>query len=424
MNKSGANEKHRDAHGLSQALEFWVKQGQWKELERWLDREVDREGTPIRLSIPEWSDCLGALFEARRQRPGWPESLDERTRALLRAVLRFSRTDGTLCTQFNGAITPGAIETLEVMAKAFPRSGEARVLGWWLCLPRPARVPPPLPAWSSDRHPLAALRASWQKQDDLLVLDHRQRGTATRMELIGSGHSWLGPDWTSTSTSPSAQATAPKPHHWVSTSTADLAEWTFRCSGLTVTRSALLLRGRQTAIFSEQMAGRTAITTPIASMYALPPGVSAEPLPGCRGMLLRPAGKRATAQVLPLALPCLPYETERGEFGGRGDGGGLSLSVMPRGRRAWLPLLVSWNPERNRKKLSWRILTVSERSKICPPDQAFAVRVSWGRDDTLVIYRSLGAPARRAFLGHLTTARFLVGKFTAEGAVEPILSVD
>ena len=27
------------------------------------------------------------------------------------------------------------------------------------------------------------------------------------------------------------------------------------------------------------------------------------------------------------------------------------------------------------------------------PDEAFAVRVSWGRDDTLVIYRSLGPPA-------------------------------
>jgi hypothetical protein len=58
------------------------------------------------------------------------------------------------------------------------------------------------------------------------------------------------------------------------------------------------------------------------------------------------------------------------------------------------------------------------------PDEAFAVRVSWGRDDTLVIYRSLTPPARRAFLGHLTTARFLVGKFTSEGIVEPILSVE
>jgi hypothetical protein len=61
---------------------------------------------------------------------------------------------------------------------------------------------------------------------------------------------------------------------------------------------------------------------------------------------------------------------------------------------------------------------------VCAPDEAFAVRVSWGRDDTLVIYRSLRPPGRRAFLGHLTSSRFLVGKFTTEGSVEPILCVD
>jgi len=55
---------------------------------------------------------------------------------------------------------------------------------------------------------------------------------------------------------------------------------------------------------------------------------------------------------------------------------------------------------------------------------AFAVRVSWGRDDTLVIYRSLGPSAPRSFLGYQTKARFLLGRFTNEGNVEPLLSVD
>ena len=42
--------------------------------------------------------------------------------------------------------------------------------------------------------------------------------------------------------------------------------------------------------------------------------------------------------------------------------------------------------------------------------------MSWGRDDTLVVYRSLGPPASAHFLGHQTKARFLVGKFTQEGS--------
>ncbi len=39
----------------------------------------------------------------------------------------------------------------------------------------------------------------------------------------------------------------------------------------------------------------------------------------------------------------------------------LILRQAPSGRRCWLPLLVSWDPERHRKPLSWRVLTVSER---------------------------------------------------------------
>ena len=120
-------------------------------------------------------------------------------------------------------------------------------------------------------------------------------------------------------------------------------------------------------------------------------------------------------RCLPLALPCLPYETDRGQFRAMPTASGLSLKQMPRGRRCWMPLLVSWDGMRHRKRLSWRVLTVSEDAKICPPDLAFAVRVSWGRDETYVLYRSLGPPALRAFLGHQTRARFLSAQFTEEG---------
>ena len=102
----------------------------------------------------------------------------------------------------------------------------------------------------------------------------------------------------------------------------------------------------------------------------------------------------------------------------------MSLKQMPRGRRCWMPLLVSWDGLRNRKGLTWRVLTVSEDAKICPPDLAFAVRVSWGRDETYVVYRSLGPPALRAFLGHQTRARFLIGQFTEDGTVVPLVSLD
>ncbi len=128
---------------------------------------------------------------------------------------------------------------------------------------------------------------------------------------------------------------------------------------------------------------------------------------------------RSTARLIPLSLPALPYPTDRGSFAV--EGRDAVLRQPSAGRRRWLPLLFSWD----RPPTGWRTLTVTEKSQICPPDVAFAARVSWGTGrEGLVIYRSLGRPALRAFLGHQTRARFLIGRFTAEGDVEPLLTIE
>ena len=127
--------------------------------------------------------------------------------------------------------------SLAQLARAYERSGEARVIGWWLSLPEAWHVPPPLPAWSSSRHVLAVLRGGWQKRDDLLVVDHRRREPQTRFELMGSGCSWLGPDWRLARTV--AASSCARPGSWISSSVADLLEWSYRSPGLRLTRTAL-----------------------------------------------------------------------------------------------------------------------------------------------------------------------------------------
>lgn len=121
-------------------------------------------------------------------------------------------------------------------------------------------------------------------------------------------------------------------------------------------------------------------------------------------------------------IPSLSYPSDRGAF--QIDDGSVVLRQSPAGRRCWLPLLVSWDSHRHRKDPSWRVLSVSEKSPNVTADRAWAARVSWGRDETFVFYRSLAPPAPRAFLGHQTTARFLVGRFTSEGVVEPIWKLE
>jgi hypothetical protein len=424
MTDSEPNDENGACHRLREAIDIGLRDGRWESLERWLKRELDEDGVPLELHIPLWWGCLKVLAEAKCARPRWPRGVDQRVRLWVRSLLRFARTDGTAATHFDGAAESGrpAARFLKLLAQAYPKSRESKVIHWWLGRPVLVQSPPPLPAWSSPRHPLAALRSTWQKQGDLLVVDQRGHESSALCELIGSGASWLGPDWGLVqATTPTG---APKPACWISNSVADCLEWSYRSGGLFLTRTALLCRGQRLALLGEQVEGKKLGADPLETRLALPPGVTAEPIPGSRGVLLQSASSRVTAQVLPIGLPALPYETERGRLRVLGDESALSLCVAPRGRRCWLPLLASWDNRRHRRPLSWRVLTVSEQSKVCAPDVAFAVRVSWGRNDTLVIYRSLAAPKHRAFLGHQTGSRFLLGRFTTEGVVEPIFSID
>ncbi|MBV8554485.1 MAG: hypothetical protein JO116_02895 [Planctomycetaceae bacterium] len=111
-----------------------------------------------------------------------------------------------------------------------------------------------------------------------------------------------------------------------------------------VFRTALLLRGRRLALLADQ---------------------AAAPLPESRDVSLIPARGRGSAQVLPLGLPCFLDPTDRGAISW--EAGSLDLGPAEEGRRCWLPLLVSWDPIRGRMQVRWRVLTISEGSKACPP---------------------------------------------------------
>jgi hypothetical protein len=304
-------------------------------------------------------------------------------------------------------------------------TGIARVLRWWFTPGQKESAPPPLPAWSAPDRVLAVLRADWLAKGDFLAVDHRDARSPCRFELFGGGRTWLGPEWAECSPSLAGPESRPTPSRWNTGPAADLAEWTYRAGGMRLTRSLLLLRGRRLALISLQAERAKPLSEANLELrLSLPPAVSASPLKGSRARVLADPERRGagSAQALPIALPGLPYPTERGAF--LAEGRDLILRQSPAGRRSWLPLLVSWDPARHRKAPSWRMLTVSEKSRAVAADRAFAVRVGWGRDETYVIYRSLGPPGRRAFLGHQSTARFLVGEFTTDGELKPIFTVE
>jgi hypothetical protein len=127
--------------------------------------------------------------------------------------------------------------------------------------------------------------------------------------------------------------------------------------------------------------------------------------------------------VWPIGLPARDYPTERGVIE-IGDAA-LHVTQAKPGSRLWLPVLLSWHPERDKAEIHWRQLTISQRRKVCRPGVGFAARVGWkGEPHSLVIYRSLGPPAARVFLGHQTTARFLIGLFSPEGRLKPLVNIE
>jgi hypothetical protein len=397
---------------LSKAAAAWVDRGDAGPLLRAVARALDADGVPKAWAVVDWVACLALLANARQRREaGWPVELDARLEGLLRAVLRFARPDGSPVFA-TGETRSDTGDVLRFWAENLADPALERVVDDWF---PPSgrrsgrRSAPPLPADARPDRPLAVLRPDWTPRGDFLAIDQRNREEPTQLELVGLGQRWLGPAW------PSEATSLPRPTLWTTGAYADAAEWTFRRGTTRVTRTVVLLRGEQLAIVADEV---TTTEPDCALRVALAPGVEAEAIAENRGLKL--AARQSAARVLPVALPSLPYETDRGSF--RPEGSELVLRQRNAGRRCWLPLLVSWRPDRDRRPTRWRVLTVSEKWTICPPDVAFAVRVSWG-GESLVIYRSLARPKHRAFLGHQTRARFLVGWFTKDGTVDPLLTV-
>jgi hypothetical protein len=411
----------RTIEQLKRAIEDWSRRGNAQPLSRWLARELDAQGTPSRLPISGWLTCLEYLLAVDADDREWPTEWHSAITRLLRTILWFTRSAGLPVTDFDLAESRRPLDQMIASdASTSTRAEGRRAIKQWLTTIKRDRRLDERPPWGASNRVIDVLRPDRREGGDFVAIDHRDPRSPCRFELFAGGRSWLGPVWDAGGDD--SVPSIPKPRSWASDSSNVLAEWSYRDGGAQVTRSAMILGGHSLAILSLSALHRAPPPAVASIRLALAPGILAAALEGSRGMLLKPSTNRGSAQVLPIALPSLAYSTDRGSF--VAVDGVLDLKQAPAGRHSWLPLLVSWDAKRHRKDVRWRILSVSEGSRNVPPDRAFAVRVSWGRHETYVIYRSFAKPAPRAFLGHQTAARVLVGVFNADGIVEPIFKVD
>ena len=145
----------------------------------------------VRLGPDPGPDGPAGVAEGRR-RPGPPAR---------GSLLRFSRPDGTPGDRSSmGRIAWATYRSiLSACAGAFPRSPEARVIGWWLNRPDANPVPPPLPACSSTRRAarglareLAEGRRHADRRSQAAGIDHPVRAHRPRPLLVGPGLDAVG----------------------------------------------------------------------------------------------------------------------------------------------------------------------------------------------------------------------------------------
>lgn len=400
------------------ALDAWRVRHDPRALRAWFSRNLDPDGIPRRLPVRAWWPLLRMLSEvAPQSHDDAFEAIEAEVEGFVRAALRFSRPDGAAV--FSEEHRPeGRGRLLADWSKRLADVNVETVARWWFpesFRPRRFASPPLLPAYcaSDATGPLAVLRADWLARGDFVAIDQRQGPTPGLVELVGGGTRWLGPHWELGEGAGRSRMT-----FWSSTPSADCAEWTFRRARAKVTRLAVFFRSRKLALLSEQIDG--AVEAPSLRLQVAP-NVQAAIAKGRREARLT-AG-RSSCAVLPIGLPEESFPTALGSLAP--DSGHLVLKQRGEARRAWLPLLMNWDATRNRLPVHWRRLTVSENSKVCRPGTACAYRVWWGNQrESLLIYRSLGPPALRAFLGHQTRSRIVIGRFDQDGNVEPFLKVD
>ncbi len=123
-----------------------------------------------------------------------------------------------------------------------------------------------------------------------------------------------------------------------------VAEWSYRAGEARITqicpRSARALAGLVVVIVENR---RVPFHSATGMSVSLAPGSRPRRAKGRAAFFLKPSQRRGSAQVLPIGLPSLPYPTDRGNFIANQDT--TRLETSPAGRRCWLPLLVSWDPQ-------------------------------------------------------------------------------
>jgi hypothetical protein len=400
------------------------------------DASTDTDGTPHAALLP----VLPAWFASLVRVASWAKSTDLR---LWDAAFsgRFDglvRTVATLAKPGGRLLLAGDVDLRPILREAAKRSrwkvgSPVRQLVRQLSdeppavpaheshLRKPDRKSPPV--LQSDWAKLALSRSRWQPAADAFAVAHH--GERPAIEFLAFGRpvfagAWglnLRIDGRGIEFTPEWEAVS-----WFSDAEADYLElqWPNEL-GVTVCRQILLTRGDHQLLLAESVAvpGRPEARVEIESTLPLATGVTAEIRRPSRELRLDAGG--LPVRAFPVAFPAERIDRCPGVF--EPEPGCLVLKGSGTGA-VYLPVVFDWNPKRREAFVDWRSLTVTEDRRRLGPAEASGHRLRVGGRQLLVYRRLNESKAMRTVLGYHHGSESVVGRFTADGDVEPLVLVE
>ncbi|HEX3870687.1 MAG TPA: hypothetical protein VHV77_09635 [Pirellulales bacterium] len=365
-----------------------------------------------------WSRCRRLC--ASMDRAKWTGDMRRELSAAVVHVLRLTRRNGS--RSFDSVSPPTAsIDWLKdhdgilVSRKAqrlaaFVLNGKEKT---------PTRMPPA--ADHSEWSEMAVMRNDWSSDSSRLIVDYGAR--RVRAEFAAGTEPLLSGLWNFevrwNRNLLSAQ-TDWEQTCWESDKECDYLELeTTLGHGVIVQRQFVLSRRDDIFVVADAVIASEPGEIEYRATFPLAAATRFEPAEETREGTL--VGRKRRARVLPLALPEWRADP-RGSL--QVVDGQLELAQSAsHARGLYAPLFFDLRPRRFGKRLTWRRLTVAEEHVVQGVDVAAGFRVHIGKEQWL-IYRSLHQGRSRTVLGHHLFSEYLVGRFTTEGTVEPVIEIE
>ncbi|MCA9039011.1 MAG: hypothetical protein KDA65_01550, partial [Planctomycetaceae bacterium] len=422
----------------SETFQEFGKAGR-KVLKKALKLNLDNDGTPSALIIQEFGDWLAPLIRSQLWGEVFGQSLWKKKQAelydlMLERATQLCRPSGRLMLSEKGeGLHAGMLQCALRQAGYANSSQPLKYVTHIASIPVENRNGQVLKSrkWGSvksgvssqsDWAELALLRSNWALDADTILVAHS--GITPRVEMSIAGNKLFQGDWDADVRIGGQKQKLTGEWEcacWFSDREVDYLELALTISeDISVNRQLVLSRKDHFAIMMESVLH--AGDQQVELFSRLPLAEEVQALPDQMTREWRLTAGSSPVRLFPLDEPQFKTHKTDGEVSCRNG----VLEQHQQGMGAAInALYLDWHPRRNRERVDWRTLSITENRRLVPPGEAFAARIRFKNRQWLV-YRALksGWDWPRAVLGLHTNYETVIGRMDSKGDIIPLVNVE